>query len=204
MADPEDGCEVLKDPQVEEEWIALIIRSQKDHSSCSFDTKVPLTAARLPKHSLLIFFCKSPQSSVSLKVNCFQDQAWYTDYPAKAQEAAICPDLQLQSQNLVLQVRNAESAGAAAAIVYDNIYEALIIMAKPLGNPDPLIPAVFVSQKAGTVMHKMVLAGKTYAEILPVACQETFRNHTFVNFLEEYAVHTCTASSRDCLVSNLE
>ena len=40
VADPPDGCAVLKDPQVEENWIALIIRSQKEHSSCSFDTKV--------------------------------------------------------------------------------------------------------------------------------------------------------------------
>ena len=41
-------------------------------------------------------------------------------------------------------------------------------MAKPLGNPDPLIPSVFVSEKAGTVMQKMVLAGEVFAEIMPV------------------------------------
>ena len=72
------------------------------------------------------------------------------------------------SSSVYLQVRNAESAGASAAIVYDNIYEALIIMAKPLGNPDPLIPAVFVSQKAGTVMDKLAQNDETYAKILPV------------------------------------
>ena len=66
-------------------------------------------------------------------------------------------------------MRNAEAAGAVAAIVYDNVYEALIIMAKPLGNPDPRIPAIFVSQKSGIVMRKMVSTGITYAEITPVS-----------------------------------
>lgn len=82
---------------------------------------------------------------------------------------------------LHLQVRNAEDAGAIATIVYDNIYEALIIMAKPLGNPDPSIPAVFVSQKAGIVMQRMALAGDTYAEILPVPSQ-TLSLNTKSNF----------------------
>ena len=63
---------------------------------------------------------------------------------------------------------NAQNAGAEAVIVYDNVYEALIIMAKPIGNLDPDIPSVFVSQKAGIVMRKMIATGETYAEILPV------------------------------------
>ena len=74
-------------------------------------------------------------------------------------------------------MRNAESAGAVAAIVYDNVYEALIIMAKPLGNPDPDIPAIFVSQKSGIVMRKMVSTGITYAEINPVS--HTLHRRTF-------------------------
>ena len=77
-----------------------------------------------------------------------------------------------------MQVRNAEAAGAGAVIVYDNIYEALIIMAKPLGNPDPLIPAVFVSQKTGVVMRKLVTAGATYAEILPVGLMSHPSSHS--------------------------
>jgi hypothetical protein len=59
-------------------------------------------------------------------------------------------------------------------IVYDNVYEALIIMAKPLGNADPDIPSVFVSQKSGIVMRKMVATGKTFALILPVSSQICF------------------------------
>jgi len=67
------------------------------------------------------------------------------------------------------QVMNAQNAGAEAVVVYDNVYEALIIMAKPLGNPDPDIPSVFVSQKAGIVMRKMVATGETFAEVLPAS-----------------------------------
>ena len=63
---------------------------------------------------------------------------------------------------------NAQNAGAEAVIVYDNVYEALIIMAKPIGNLDPDIPSVFVSQKAGIVMRKLIATGETFAEILPV------------------------------------
>lgn len=64
----------------------------------------------------------------------------------------------IQSSNL--QVRNAEKAGASAAIVFDDAYEALIIMSKPLGNPEPGIPSVFVSAKAGLVMMKLLVPGQ--------------------------------------------
>lgn len=40
------------------------------------------------------------------------------------------------------QVRHAEQAGARAAIVYDDVYESLIIMSKPQDHPDPGIPSV--------------------------------------------------------------
>lgn len=68
-------------------------------------------------------------------------------------------------------MRNAELAGASAAIVYDDVYEALIIMSKPRGNPDPLIPSVFVSEKAGIIMKKLLTPGQTRVRIMPVRLQ---------------------------------
>jgi hypothetical protein len=65
-------------------------------------------------------------------------------------------------------VRNAERAGAAAAIVFDDAYEALIIMSKPPGNPEPRIPSVFVSAKAGLVMRKLLVPGQTRVRLTPV------------------------------------
>ena len=40
--------------------------------------------------------------------------------------------------------------------MYDNVYEALVIMSKPAGHPDPGIPAVFVSRKSGDYMKSMM------------------------------------------------
>lgn len=68
-----------------------------------------------------------------------------------------------------IKVRNAERAGAAAAIVYDDAYEALIIMSKPFGNPEPGIPSVFVSAKAGLVMRKLLVPGQTRVRLTPVS-----------------------------------
>ena len=67
-------------------------------------------------------------------------------------------------------MRNAQEAGAIAAIVYDNVYEPLIIMSKPLGHPDPLIPAVFASQKTGIVMQKFLTTGTVIVRIVQVCC----------------------------------
>lgn len=67
-----------------------------------------------------------------------------------------------------LQVRHAEEAGAAAAIVYDDVYEALIIMSKPRDHLEPGIPAVFVSEKAGIIMRKLLTPGQTRVRIVPV------------------------------------
>jgi hypothetical protein len=66
-------------------------------------------------------------------------------------------------------VRHAEAAGAIAAIVYDDVYEALIIMSKPRDHPDPGIPAVFVSMKAGIIMRKLMTPGLTRVRIVPVS-----------------------------------
>ena len=68
-------------------------------------------------------------------------------------------------------MRNAQEAGAIAAIVYDYAYEPLIIMSKPLGHPDPLIPAVFVSQKTGIVMQKFLTTGTVIVRIIQVSLQ---------------------------------
>lgn len=65
-------------------------------------------------------------------------------------------------------MRHAEQAGAAAAIVYDDAYEPLIIMSKPAGRVSPGIPSVFVSQKSGIIMKKLMTPGVTVAHIMPV------------------------------------
>lgn len=54
------------------------------------------------------------------------------------------------------QVRHAQDAGAVGVIVYDDEMESLIIMSKPRSHPDPDIPSVFVSQKAGMLMRKLI------------------------------------------------
>ena len=68
-----------------------------------------------------------------------------------------------------VQVMHAQEAGAAAAIVYDNIYENLVIMSKPLGHPDTAIPAVFVSQHSGFILSKLLeVDGRLSVQIMPV------------------------------------
>lgn len=46
--------------------------------------------------------------------------------------------------------------------------QALIIMSKPPGNPEPNIPAVFVSQKAGIIMKKLLALDDIRVNITPV------------------------------------
>ena len=67
-------------------------------------------------------------------------------------------------------MHNAQQAGASAAIVYDDTFEPLIIMSKPLGHSDPGIPAVFVSEKTGIVMQKFLTTGTVTVQIIQV-CQ---------------------------------
>ncbi len=71
-------------------------------------------------------------------------------------------------RSLSVQVKHAQDAGAVAAIVYDDVYEALIIMSKPRDHEDPRIPAVFVAQKTGIVMKKLMSPGTTVVRITPV------------------------------------
>jgi E3 ubiquitin-protein ligase RNF13 len=47
--------------------------------------------------------------------------------------------------------------------------QALIIMSKPRDHPDPGIPAVFVSEKAGIIMRKLITPGQTRVRIVPVS-----------------------------------
>ena len=67
-----------------------------------------------------------------------------------------------------LQVKHAEEAGASGAIVYDDVYEALIIMSKPRDHAEPGIPSVFVAQKTGIVIKSLVSPGFTIVRITPV------------------------------------
>ncbi|KAL3140089.1 hypothetical protein ABBQ38_004369 [Trebouxia sp. C0009 RCD-2024] len=66
------------------------------------------------------------------------------------------------------KVQNARQAGAIAAIIYDDTFGPLIIMSKPLGHPDPAIPAVFVAQKTGIVMQKFLKTGTVTVQIVQV------------------------------------
>lgn len=75
------------------------------------------------------------------------------------------------------QVRHAEEAGAAAAIVYDDVNEALIIMSKPRDHVETGIPAVFVAQKTGIVMRKLMTPGLTFVRITPVCASSVWRRH---------------------------
>lgn len=67
-----------------------------------------------------------------------------------------------------VKVRNAQQAGAIAAIIYDDTFEPLIIMSKPLGHEDPAIPAVFVAQKTGILMQKFLTTGTVTVQIIQV------------------------------------
>lgn len=65
-------------------------------------------------------------------------------------------------------MQNAQQAGAIAAIIYDDSFEPLIIMSKPLGHPDPAIPAIFVAQKTGLVMQELLTTCTVTVQIIQV------------------------------------
>lgn len=56
-----------------------------------------------------------------------------------------------------------------AAIVYDDVYEPLIIMSMPPAHPDPGIPAVFVSQRSGVMLKRLITEGESVVEITAVS-----------------------------------
>ena len=79
-----------------------------------------------------------------------------------------------------MQVKHAEEAGASGAIVYDDVYEALIIMSKPRDHAEPGIPSVFVAQKTGIVMKKLMTPGSTIVRITPVRLPTPFPRRPFM------------------------
>lgn len=79
-----------------------------------------------------------------------------------------------------MQVKHAEEAGASSAIVYDDVYEALIIMSKPRDHAEPGIPSVFVAQKTGIVMKKLMTPGSTVVRITPVRLLPSLFCHPFM------------------------
>ncbi|GFH06458.1 PA domain-containing protein, partial [Haematococcus lacustris] len=68
-----------------------------------------------------------------------------------------------------IKVAHAAEAGAVAAIVYDDVYESLIVMSKPPFHPDPPIPSVFVTQKAGVLMRELMQLEEIQVRITPDA-----------------------------------
>eukprot|EP00191_Tetraselmis_sp_GSL018_P012653 CAMPEP_0177603782 /NCGR_PEP_ID=MMETSP0419_2-20121207/15723_1 /TAXON_ID=582737 /ORGANISM="Tetraselmis sp., Strain GSL018" /LENGTH=457 /DNA_ID=CAMNT_0019097631 /DNA_START=399 /DNA_END=1772 /DNA_ORIENTATION=+ len=67
-----------------------------------------------------------------------------------------------------VKVRNAQRAGAIAAIVYDDVYEQLLIMSKPQAAEEPGIPSVFVSKKTGLILKQMMVPGVSTVHISPM------------------------------------
>lgn len=52
VADPEDACTALSVPVLDTKpWIALIVRSERARTDCSFDVKVGMLSGFLPGHN---------------------------------------------------------------------------------------------------------------------------------------------------------
>ncbi|KAL4424011.1 hypothetical protein ABPG75_001312 [Micractinium tetrahymenae] len=66
-----------------------------------------------------------------------------------------------------MKVAHAEQAGAIAAIIYDDVFEPLVLMAKDPRHPDPFIPAAFVSHRSGLMMKRLTEEGKTVVTLTP-------------------------------------
>ena len=77
----------------------------------------------------------------------------------------------------IAQVMNAQLAGAAAAIVYDDFYESLIIMSMPKGHVEPDIPSVFVTERSGFILTKLleVEGSDLRVRIMPVSSSRCCR-----------------------------
>ncbi|EFN56592.1 hypothetical protein CHLNCDRAFT_51582 [Chlorella variabilis] len=68
-----------------------------------------------------------------------------------------------------LLVAHAEAAGAVAAVIYDDVFEPLILMAKDPRHPDPFIPSAFVTQKSGILMKRLMVDGSTVVTLTPLS-----------------------------------
>lgn len=64
------------------------------------------------------------------------------------------------------KVENAAKAGAAAAIIYDDLYEGLLLMSKSEEDEEPPIPSVFISRDSGYLLKTMLLTGSTVQLII--------------------------------------
>jgi hypothetical protein len=64
------------------------------------------------------------------------------------------------------KVENAAKAGAAAAIIYDDIYEGLIVMSKSEDGEEPTIPSVFISRDSGYLLKTLLLTGSNVQLII--------------------------------------
>ncbi|PSC73339.1 receptor homology transmembrane domain-and RING domain-containing 2-like isoform X1 [Micractinium conductrix] len=79
--------------------------------------------------------------------------------------ALIARSQDIEGCTFDVKVAHAEAAGAAAAIIHDDAYEPLVLMAKDPRHPDPFIPSVFVSQRSGLMMRRLTQEGKTVVEL---------------------------------------
>ena len=142
--------------------MALISRSQHLHpTNCTFDVKVSSSGRGYPSTAA----GASTTTPVDVLLGLQLPRAAAVAMRTHTAGAAISRMHPAYEQT---QVHNAELAGAVAAIVYDDVYEALIIMSKPRDHPEPGIPAVFVSEKAGIIMRKLMTPGVTRVRIVPV------------------------------------
>jgi len=64
------------------------------------------------------------------------------------------------------KVQNAAKAGAAAAIIYDDMYEGLLVMSKSEEGEEPTIPSVFISRDSGYLLKTLLLTGSTVQLII--------------------------------------
>eukprot|EP00951_Prasinocladus_malaysianus_P012488 scaffold93124_cov39-Prasinocladus_malaysianus.AAC.1 len=127
---------------VDQPWIALIVRSPgQRENNCTFDMKVDLTI-------------RAPSNKICGQTSHINDKSLNTSL--------------VVGHLVILQVRNAEQAGAVAAIVYDDIFEQLLIMSKPVTSDDPRIPSVFIAKKDGLILKEM-MSRDSVVIIIPVA-----------------------------------
>ena len=73
-----------------------------------------------------------------------------------------------------LQVRNAQDAGAVAAIVFDYVSGPLLPMAKSPADPDVRVPSVFVSLSSGRLLESVIRhdGGETLVTLTPAAASD--------------------------------
>ncbi len=128
VTDPEDACEAVQPPGLDKPWIALVVRSRKEHPSCTFDTKVS-RYRRAPWTSPVMLRWAGPNAGLTAGSLCAEpnDRAQLMQAAVQRQrrplvgaDTCIVRD---DSAEAVKQVRFAQLAGAVAVIVYDDVVE---------------------------------------------------------------------------------